>query len=69
LADWNIVDTNRILRALLLVQMEGVEEERRLPLLVQAGWSDGEIASVLGISEDLVAVRRSRFGQEVKAEK
>ena len=59
----------KILHALLLVQMEELEEPNRFSILIRAGWTNGEIASSLAISENAVAVRRTRLKQKAQKEK
>jgi len=58
----------KILHALLLIQLDEIEEQNRFPILVRAGWSDSEIATALGISKNAVSIRRTRLRQKVQKE-
>jgi FixJ family two-component response regulator len=51
----------KILHALLLIQLNEVEEQNRFPILIRAGWTNAEIANALGITDNAVAVRRTRL--------
>jgi hypothetical protein len=62
--DVDTVALQKILHALLLIQMEDIDESKRLPLLIRAGWTNAEIASSSGMTENAVAVRRTRLKQK-----
>jgi hypothetical protein len=62
--DLDAVALARILHALLLIQLDEIDESKRLPLLIRAGWSNAEIAGSFGMTENAVAVRRTRLKQK-----
>jgi FixJ family two-component response regulator len=64
-----VVTLQKILHALLLIQMEEIDESNRFPILIRAGWTNAEIASSLGLSESAVAMRRTRLKQKTEKEK
>jgi DNA-binding NarL/FixJ family response regulator len=69
MADLEITSLQKILHALLLIQLEEIDDEQRFSILVRAGWTNSEIAIALGLSENAAAVRRTRFKQLAKKEK
>ena len=69
MADLEITSLQKILHALLLIKMEEIEFENRFPILIRAGWSNSEIAMALGLSENAVAIRRTRFKKKPQKER
>lgn len=67
--EFEIIALQKILHALLLIQLDQIEESNKFPLLVRAGWANAEIATALGVTENAVAVRRTRSKQKVQKEK
>jgi FixJ family two-component response regulator len=59
-----ITSLQKVLHALLLVQLEQMDEQNRFGILMRSGWTNSEIAVALGISENAVAVRRTRLKQK-----
>jgi DNA-binding CsgD family transcriptional regulator len=65
--DSGFEDLRKILNALLLVQLHKLDEAERFPLLVRSGWNNAEIALALGMTENAIAVRRTRLkGKTIK---
>jgi DNA-binding NarL/FixJ family response regulator len=56
----------KVLTALLLIQLREIPEADQVPLLIRSGWSNAEIAVAFGITENAVAIKRTRLK---KAEK
>lgn len=56
----------KVLTALLLIQLKDVPQPDQVTLLIRSGWSNAEIATVFGITENAVAIKRTRLK---KAEK
>jgi DNA-directed RNA polymerase specialized sigma24 family protein len=59
----------KVLHALLLIQLESIDEANRFSILMRSGWTNAEIGTALGISEGAVAVRRTRMKQKSQKEK
>lgn len=62
-------DLRKILNALLLIQLQKLDEAERFPLLVRSGWNNAEIALALGLTENAIAVRRTRLKGKPSKEK
>lgn len=67
--DLETTSLQKILHALLLIQLENMDDDRRFPILIRSGWTNAEIAMALGLTENAVSIRRSRFKQKIKKEK
>jgi len=59
----------KILNALLLIQLQTLDEAERFPLLIRSGWDNAEIAVALGLTENAVAIRRTRLKGKVAKER
>jgi DNA-binding CsgD family transcriptional regulator len=56
----------KVLRALLLIQLKELTESEQVPLLIRAGWNNKEIAVALGVTENSIAIKRTRLKNGVK---
>jgi hypothetical protein len=50
----------RTLTALLLVQLNDLKPDVAADILIRAGWTNPEVAEILGITANAVALRRFR---------
>lgn len=56
----------KVLTALLLVQMADLSESDQINLLIRAGWSNADIAQVCGVTENAIAIRKTRLKKLTK---
>jgi DNA-binding NarL/FixJ family response regulator len=56
----------KVLTALLLLQMSDLSEGDQIELLIRSGWTNGEIAKVCNVTENAVAIRKTRFRKSQK---
>jgi len=56
----------KVLTALLLVQMADMDEADQINLLIRAGWSNADIAQVCGVTENAIAIRKTRMKKLTK---
>jgi len=56
----------RVLTALLLVQMNDMSEGDQVNLLIRAGWANSDIAQLCGVTENAIAIRKTRLKKSAK---
>ena len=64
--DSEVQGIQKVLTALLLVQLTDMSEGDQIGLLIRAGWSNAEIAQVCGATENAIAVRKTRLKKSAK---
>lgn len=69
MGDLEISSLHKVLHALLLIQLEALDEPHRFSVLIRSGWTNAEIAMATGLSENAVAIRRTRLKQKTQKEK
>jgi len=56
----------KVLTALLLVQMADMSEADQIGILIRAGWANSEIAQVCSVTENAIAIRKTRLKKSTK---
>jgi len=51
---------DRVMLALLLIQLKDMPQDQGADVLINAGWTNPEIAEIFGMTANAVALRRSR---------
>ena len=59
----------KVLTALLLIQLNELDDAARFSILFRSGWTNAEVSTATGLSEGAVAVRRTRLKQKMAKER